>query len=116
MQFTPHGPVAMHVVRGPRPIGLYQLRPVLSNDKVVGRETVSSMQRRLTSQATTVGVNGDFYASKKGAPSGIFMRDGVLAVGAHGAARALGITLDGSSTSGGCGFYGTWRGLGQRRR
>ena len=26
-QFTPHGPVALHIVRGPKPVGLYRLRP-----------------------------------------------------------------------------------------
>jgi hypothetical protein len=115
VQFTPHGPVAIHVVRGPRPTGLYQLRPVLSNEMVVGLETVSSMQRRLTSQATAVGVNGDFYASKKGAPSGIFLRDGVLVAGANGHRSSLGIGLDGTIDVRRVRFYGTWRGLGQRR-
>ena len=38
VQFTPHGPVVIHVVRGPRPTGLYRLRPVLSNESVVKRE------------------------------------------------------------------------------
>jgi hypothetical protein len=115
VQFTPHGPVAIHIVRGPRPTGLFQLRPVLSNDTVVGLETVSSMQRRLASQATTVGVNGDFYASKKGAPSGIFLRDGVLVAGANGGRSSLGIELDGTLDVRRVRFYGTWRGLGQRR-
>ena len=36
VQFTPHGPVAIHVVRGPRPTGLYALRPVLSNETIQG--------------------------------------------------------------------------------
>ena len=58
VQFTPHGPVALHVLRGPRPVGLYRLRPVLSNESVLGRETVSAMQKRLAAQATMAGVNG----------------------------------------------------------
>ncbi len=115
VQFTPHGPVAMHVVRGPRPVGLYRLRPVLSNDKVVGRETVSSMQRRLTTQATTVGVNGDFYASKKGGPSGIFMRDGALVSAPSESRSSAGITFDGLLDVRRVRLFGTWRGLGQRR-
>ena len=60
VQFTPHGAVAIRVVRGPRPVGLYRLRTVLSNESVLREETLSSMQRRLASQATMVGVNGDF--------------------------------------------------------
>ena len=115
VQFTPHGPVAMHVVRGPRPNGLYKLRPVLSNEKVVGRETVSAMQRRLTTQATSVGINADFYASKKGGPSGIFMRDGVLVSDPADGRSSAGITLDGLLDIRKVRLFGTWRGLGQRR-
>ena len=62
VQFTPHGPVAMHVVIGPRPTGLYALRPVLSNESILGLEKVTAMQKRLSATATMVGVNGDFYA------------------------------------------------------
>ena len=62
VQFTPHGPVAVHVVRGPRPTGLYALRPVLSNERIEGLERVTAMQKRLTPTATMVGVNADFYA------------------------------------------------------
>ena len=36
VQFTPHGPVALHVVTGPRPTGLYTLQPVLSNETITG--------------------------------------------------------------------------------
>jgi len=115
VQFTPHGPVAIHVVRGPRPVGLYRLRPVLSNEKVIGRETVSSMQRRLTSQATMAGVNGDFYASARGGPSGILMRDGVLVRAPSSKRSSAGITLDGTLDVRRITLFGTWRGLGQRR-
>ena len=48
VQFTPHGPVALHVVRGPRPTGLYSLRPVLSNELIPGTERVTTMQKRLS--------------------------------------------------------------------
>ena len=46
VEFTPHGPVSIHVVRGPRPVGLYRLRPVLSNESIVQRETLSAMEKR----------------------------------------------------------------------
>jgi hypothetical protein len=115
VQFTPHGPVAIHIVRGPRPVGLHRLRPVLSNGTVVGRETVSGMQRRLSSEGTVVGVNGDFFSSKQGGPSGILMRDGVLVTAPSSNRSSAGITLDGTLDVRRIRLFGTWRGLGQRR-
>ena len=61
VQFTSHGPVALHVVSGPRPTGLYALRPVLSNETISGTERVTAMQKRLSAGATMVGINGDFF-------------------------------------------------------
>ena len=115
VEFTPHGPVAIHVVRGPRPVGLYRLRPVLSNESIVGRETVSAMQRRLAAQATSVGVNGDFFAVADGRPSGILLRDGVLASPPTPSRSSAGVTLDGLLDVRRVSFRGTWRGSGQRR-
>jgi hypothetical protein len=115
VQFTPHVPVAIHVVRGPRPVGLYRLRPVLSNETVVGRETVSSMQRRLRPVTTAVGVNGDFFSSKQGGPSGILLRDGVLVAAPSSNRSSTGIALDGTLDVRKVKLFGTWRGLGQRR-
>jgi hypothetical protein len=115
VQFTPHGPVSIHVVRGPKPVGLYRLRPVLSNGSIVSRETVSSMQKRLSSQATSVGVNGDYFAPSDGRPSGIFLRDGILATPPNSARSSAGITLDGLLDVRRVSFRGTWRGTGQRR-
>jgi hypothetical protein len=115
IQFTAHGPVAIRVVRGPRPIGLYRLRTVLSNETVLARETVSSMQRRLASQATMVGVNGDFSRFADGVPSGILLRDGVLVAPPMSQRSSAGITLDGLLDVRRVGFRGTWRGTGQRR-
>ena len=115
VQFTPHGPVAIRIVRGPRPVGLYRLRTVLSNEKVLGRETVSSMQRRLASQATMVGVNGDLSRWADGRPSGIMLRDGVLVSPPNGGRSSAGFTLDGTLDVRRVKFLGTWRGTGQRR-
>ena len=78
VQFTPHGPVAINVLRGPRPGGLTTLEPVVSNDTIVGRETLTSMQRRLAPTAAMAGVNGDFFALATGRPSGMVMREGQL--------------------------------------
>ncbi len=115
IQFTPHGPVAIHVVRGPRPVGLYRLRPVLSNESVVRRETVSAMQRRIATQGTVVGVNGDLFAWADGRPSGILLRDGVLVSPPNGQRSSAGISLDGTLDVRRVKFFGTWRGGGQRR-
>jgi exopolysaccharide biosynthesis protein len=115
VQFTPHGPVAIHVVRGPRPTGLYRLRPVLSNESVIARETTSSMQRRLTALTTSVGVNGDFFSLADGRPSGIMIRDGVLVTQPNGARSSAGVTLDGTLDVRKISFRGTWRGIGPRR-
>ena len=109
------GPSPIHVVRGPKPVGLYRLKPVLSNESIVLRETVSSMQRRLASQATAVGVNGDYFAPSDGRPSGIFLRDGVLATPPNPARSSAGVTLDGLLDVRRVSFRGTWRGSGQRR-
>ena len=115
VQFTPHGPVAIRVVRGPKPVGLYRLRTTLSNELVLGRETVSSMQRRLATQATMVGVNGDLSRFADGKPSGIMLRDGVLIAPPNGQRSSAGIGLDGMLDVRRVAFRGTWRGTGQRR-
>jgi len=114
VQFTPHGPVAIHVVRGPRPTGLYALRPVLSNETIEGTELVTSMQRRLSPSATMVGVNGDFFAAS-GRPSGVLMRGGVVDSPPFGDRSSLGVAPEGALDVRRIEFFGTWRGLGQRR-
>ena len=55
--FTPHGPDVIHVMTAPKPGGLYALHPVLSNNTVVNRESVTAMQKRLSTTATVGGVN-----------------------------------------------------------
>jgi Phosphodiester glycosidase/FlgD Ig-like domain len=115
VEFTPHGPVSIHVVRGPRPVGLYRLRPVLSNESIMLRETLSAMEKRVSTQATSVGVNGDYFSPSDGHPSGIFLRDGVLATPPNAARSSAGVTLDGLLDVRRVSFRGTWRGTGQRR-
>ena len=115
VQFTPHGPVALHIVRGPRPVGLYRLRPVLSNESVTNRETVSSMQRRLVNQATSVGVNGDFFSPSDGRPSGIMLRDGVLVTTPNPRALERRRPARRDARRAARQLPGTWRGPGQRR-
>jgi hypothetical protein len=115
VEFTPHGPVAMHVVIGPRPTGLYALRPVLSNEAILGVEKVTAMQRRLAATGTMVGINGDFYAPDTGRPSGVLMRDGIVDSPPLGDRSSVGLSPEGALDIRRVEFFGTWRGLGQRR-
>lgn len=104
-----------HVVTTPRPGGLYELRPVLSNDQILGRETVSEMQRRWSPLATAVGVNGDLFNWDTGHPSGIVFRDGVLVSRPLGSRSSLGIGLDGLLRIARIDFFGTWQAQGFAR-
>ena len=101
--------VVVNVLKAPKPGGLYALKPVLSNGTVTGRETVSSMQRRLSHSATMGGVNGDMFNWTSGRPSGIFLRGGVLATEAAPLRSSLGIGLDGLLRTGFVRYQGTWQ-------
>lgn len=94
VEFTSHGPVVLHVISGPRPGGLTTLEPLLSNDSVLGRETLTSMQRRVA-DGVTAGVNADFSRFDNGRVSGIFMRDGDVAHGPSANRSSVGIRTDG---------------------
>jgi hypothetical protein len=115
VQFTTHGPVAVHVLRGPRPTGLYALKPILSNDLVIGRERVTQMQRRLATTATIAGVNGDLFNVSVGSPSGLTMLNGVLASQPNPERSSAGIDPEGTLRVDRIRFAGTWQGAGQRR-
>jgi Phosphodiester glycosidase/FlgD Ig-like domain len=101
--------VVVHVLKAPQPGGLYDLKPVLSNGLVTGRETVSSMQRRLSSRATLAGVNGDLFNWGSGRPSGIFLRKNLLATRAMYDRSSLGIGVDGILRTGFVRYTGTWQ-------
>jgi len=108
VQFTPHGPVAINVLRGPRPGGLTTLGPVISNGTIVGRETLTGMQRRLASTAAMAGVNGDFFALATGRPSGMVMQEGQLLAPPNGSRASAGVTTDGTLDIRRVGFGGSW--------
>jgi hypothetical protein len=117
VEFTPHGPVVLDVVTAPKPDGsLYALQPVLSNDAIVATEKLTDMQKELSATATTVGVNGDFFAPNPGKPTGILMRNGLLESAPAPARSSLGIGADGMLAVSRVGFDGTWHGTGQRRQ
>ena len=115
VQFTAHGPVVLNVVTAPRPGGLYQLKPLLSNGQILGRERVTDMQKDVSDAATVVGVNGDFFNFKDGHPSGMLMQNRVLQSPPYRFRSSLGITSDGRLNVQRVGFFGYWQGLGQRR-
>jgi hypothetical protein len=108
VRWTFGGPLVTHVIVAPKPGGLYGLRPVLSQETVLGRETVSSMQRRLAMRGTVAGVNGDFFSWATGRPSGIFLKDGVLSTRPVGERSSLGIAFDGSLRVRRLRYFGSW--------
>jgi hypothetical protein len=117
VEFTPHGPVVLDVVTAPRPDGtLYTLAPVLSNNAIVGTEKLTDMQKELSTTATAVGVNGDFFAPNPGKPSGILMRGAALDSAPLSSRSSLGIGADGLLTVAKVSFDGIWHGSGQRRQ
>jgi flagellar hook assembly protein FlgD len=115
IEFTTHGPVAMHVITAPRPGGLYGLKPVLSNGSILGRETVTAMERKLSPTATVAGVNGDLFNWADGHPTGVLMRSGVLDSPPSADRSSIGITGDGALHVDRISYAGLWRGNGQRR-
>ena len=115
LQFTPSGPVVVHILRAPRPGGLYALRPLLSNDSLLGRETVTSMQKRAMTSANVAGVNGDLFTCDEGLPSGMLMQSGVLEAPPHPKRSTLGITDDGSLLIDRVTMLGQWQGSGPLR-
>jgi flagellar hook assembly protein FlgD len=116
VQFTLHGPVVLHVVLAPRPdSSLYRLAPVLSNGAVVATDTLTGMERALSSQGTPVGVNGDYFNANPGDPKGILIQDGALISPPPATRSSLGLTGDGTIQVSRVAFAGIWRGTGQRR-
>jgi hypothetical protein len=115
VEFSAHGPKVVHVLIAPKPGGLYSLKPVLSNNTLLGRERVSAMQRRVSQVATVAGINGDLFAWKEGFPSGMLMQDGVLHASPNSSRSSIGIGADGSLQVERVAMFGTWQGTGQRR-
>jgi hypothetical protein len=110
LRWTSAGPVVMYVVTAPKPQGLYKLMPLLSNGTIIGRETVSSMQRDVSSQITTVGVNGDFFSWTGGWPSGLLIRSGVVEHQSSLGRAALGIDSSATLHTEKVPWYGRWHG------
>jgi hypothetical protein len=111
LEWTSAGPVSTYVVTAPKPGGLYSLTPLLSNNTITRRETVSSMERRVSGRMTTVGVNGDFFNWQGGWPSGLLMRGGVLEHHPAQNRSAVGIDPAGTLHVDRQPFVASWRGV-----
>lgn len=119
VQFTPHGPVAFHVITAPRPgtgNGLYALGPSLARGTVIGgSQRLTDMQRDVSPQATVAGINGDLFNFKDSHPSGVYMEGGVLKHPPLSGRSSIGIDSAGGLHVDRVKFFGTWKGNGQRR-
>lgn len=115
VQFTPHGPVALNVLIGPRPGGTTTLAPALSNETLTGTETLTAIERRVAGTATTAGVNGDYFTVETGIPSGVLMREGQVVSPPSNERASAGLTTDGTLDVRRISFLGTWQGAGTRR-
>jgi hypothetical protein len=113
LEFTPRGPVVAHVISAPRPGGLYWVRPVLSNDAIVGRERLTEMQRRLSATATVAGIDGDLF-TQDGQPNGILIRAGSLEHKPLVGRSSVGFDKAGTLHVDRVGMLATWQGTGQR--
>lgn len=115
LEFTAHGPVVIHVISSPRPTGLYALAPILSNNAILGRERVTSMQKRVSGDATVAGINGDLFNLSDGHPTGALIRGGVLDSAPADERSSVGVDTDGTLHVERVRLAGTWQGSGQRR-
>jgi hypothetical protein len=115
LEFTLHGPVVMHVISMPKPTGLYALKTILSNNAILGRERVTSMQKRVSADATVAGVNADLFSPADGHPTGGLIRGGLLDSAPVDFRSTIGIDTDGLLHVERVRLDGTWQGSGQRR-
>src|SRR5262245_14848880 len=92
--FTRHWAEVVHVRTVPTTGGLYALHPVLSNNLVQARETVTSMQKRLSTTATVGGVNADLFTWNDGTPNGMFMDSGRMTTAPYPRRSTVGVTTD----------------------
>jgi len=114
LEFTTAGPVVANVLTVPRPAGLWQLKPALSNETIQGAERLTAIERRLSATSTVAGVNGDLFGVG-GAPSGILIRNGALDQPPQPGRSSIGIDSSGALTVGRVAMLSTWQGSGPRR-
>jgi len=113
--FTPHGPVVVHVLVAPRPGGLWDLRPVLSDSAISGKQRLTGIERAASPSATVAGINADFFNAADGRPDGIVMQDRVLHSVPNSARSSIGIEPNGTLDIRHAAWNAFWQGRGQRR-
>jgi hypothetical protein len=106
VDFTAHGPVVEHIILAPPPTGLYALKTALSNNAVQGTELLTSMEKRVSGDATVAGVN---------AGSGVVLQGGILDTAPSDGRSSVGIDTGGGLHVDRVALAGTWQGSGQRR-
>jgi phosphodiester glycosidase/flagellar hook capping protein FlgD len=114
IEFTTRGPVVANVLTVPRLGGLWQVKPVLSNETIVGTERLTAIERRYATTATVAGVNGDLFGAT-GAPSGILMRNGALDLPPLAGRSSIGFDGTGALKVDRVTLLATWQGSGPRR-
>jgi hypothetical protein len=115
VQFTTHGPVAINVLTGPRPGGLWSFGPVLSNDVIPDTERLTALQQRLAPTATVAGISGDLFDARTGSPSGLLLRAGGLEHPPLKERSSAGLDAAGNLVVARVRLIATWQGSGQRR-
>jgi hypothetical protein len=106
--FTQHGPVVVHVITAPRPGGLYDVHPEISNGAVAGLEKLTALEKRVSTGATVAGVSGDEQ------PSGLYLRGGVLGSPPLSGQSSVGFDAAGNLHVDKVAFLATWAGGGAR--
>jgi hypothetical protein len=115
VQFTPHGPVGINVLTGPRPGSLWSLAPVLSNEAIPGTERLTEMELRLGAAATVAGISGDLFNATTGIPSGLLLRNGGLEHPPLKERSSAAFDSAGNLLVARVQLIATWQGSGQRR-
>jgi flagellar hook assembly protein FlgD len=116
VDFSSRGPIVLDIVTAPKPDGsVYSLQPALSNGVLRGTEELTHLEQRTAAGATTVAIDGDYFTSPLGTPSGMLMQGGVLESAPAVGRSSLGIGADGLLTTAEISLAGTWEGAGQRR-
>ena len=113
--FTPHGPVVVHVLVAPRPGGLWDLHPVLSDNAISGKQRLTGIERAASASATVAGINADFFTAADGRPDGIVMQNRVLHSVPNSARSSIGIEPNGTLDIRHAAWNAFWQGRGQRR-
>ncbi len=116
VDFTSRGPIVLDVLTAPKPDGhVYSLAPALSNNHLLGRESLTRLESQVAAGATTVAIGGDYFDRRTGAPNGMLMQNGVLESAPAVGRSSLGVTADGTLTTARVSFAGIWQGSSLRR-